>query len=82
MDCKNIGIETTVIIKPRKNFHSLIPARKRIKAPSIRILKDVPKSGWMTTKIKGIAKIKNGKKKITYFFNIFKFNIMVKFCQS
>ena len=44
MDCKNIGIETTVIIKPKINFHNLIPAKKRIKAPSIRILNDVPKS--------------------------------------
>ena len=62
-DCKKMGIETTDIIKPRINFHNLMPARKRIKAPNIKILNDVPKSGWMTTKIKGIAKIKNGKKR-------------------
>ena len=45
MDWRKIGIETTVIIKPRRNFHNLIPAKKRMKAPSIKMLKDVPKSG-------------------------------------
>ena len=40
-----------------------MPAKKRMKAPKIKILNDVPKSGWITTKTKGIAKINQGKKR-------------------
>ena len=45
MDWRKIGIETSVIIKPRRNFHNLMPTKKRMKAPKIKILNDVPKSG-------------------------------------
>ena len=63
MYCKTIGMEIIVAIKPKKNFHNLIPAKKRIKIPSQIMLSEVPKSGCITTKIKGIINIKNGKNK-------------------
>ena len=63
INCKKTGIETTVIINPRTNFHNLIPTKKRMKTPNISMLNDVPKSGCITTKINGITKIKKGKNK-------------------
>ena len=51
------------ITKPITNFHNLIPTIKRIKIPNINILNDVPKSGCITTKKKGIVRIKKGKNK-------------------
>ena len=48
------------IIKPRIIFHNLKSARNRMNVPNIKLLSDVPKSGWTTTKKKGIKIINIG----------------------
>ena len=48
---------------PKINFQILIPDTNIIIIPSKKILIDVPKSGWIMTKKKGIRMINNGKNK-------------------
>ena len=56
-----------MISRPTTNFQTFTPTKNIIQIPSMAIVNDVPRSGWIAVKIKGIVIIISGKNKLCMY---------------